>query len=116
MMPSPKWPPNIVISNGTITQNFGEHGNLFGTTSGDGSASGQGTATFVIDLVITGGTGLFLGASGEGRITGTITQTGPTTESVSASYTESFTAPEPSTWVLLVAGVAGLGLRRLRIR
>ena len=90
-------PPAITISGGTLTETFSQ-GTLFGTSSGRGTASGQGTATFMIDFVITGGTGRFVGATGEVTITGMITRTSPTTESVTGTYKGSLAfVPEPST-------------------
>ncbi len=109
-------PPGILLSGGTITETFAD-GTLFGTTSGSGSGNGNGTATFTIDFMITGGTGEFLGDTGEATLTGTITQTSPTTDAISGSYTGSVTAaPEPSTWLLLVTGLAVAGgFRRARL-
>jgi hypothetical protein len=112
-------PPDILISNGNLTETFTQ-GTLLGTTSGSGTASGHGTATFSIDVVFTGGTGLFAGATGEATITGTITSTSPTTESITGSYAGSLSTavPEPSTLTLLapVAAVAAVVvvLRRRR--
>ena len=99
-------PPQILISDGMLLMTFTQ-GNLFGTGSGGGTASGNGTATFTIDFVITGGTGLFAGALGEATLMGTITQTSPTTETISnGTYTGSFVVPEPSTLILLSPAVA----------
>jgi len=105
-------PPNIVVTDGTFLLDFGGLGTLFGTTSGGGMGNGAGMATFSADLMITGGTGLFGGAAGDATITGTITQTSPTTESLTASYNGTVTIPEPSTVLLLLAGSSAVALRR----
>src|SRR5271165_3429943 len=81
-------PPSITITNGILTEVFAG-GDLFGTGSGSGTASGHGTATFTIDFIINGGTGIFEHQHGEAIITGTITQTSPTTEAIDATYTGS---------------------------
>jgi len=99
-------PPAITISDGMLSLMFSQ-GTLFGTTSGSGTANGHGTATFTIDFVITGGTGLFAGSTGEAAITGTITSTSPTTESITGSYVGSL-VPEPSSLALLAPAV-GVG-------
>ncbi len=99
-------PPHISLTNGMITETF-LNGTLLATGSGSGTANGLGMATFTINFVITGGTGVFLGAHGEGTITGDITQTSPTTEAISnASYMGRVTlpTPEPSSLGLLVLG------------
>jgi len=99
-------PPDITISDGSLSLTFSQ-GTWFGTTSGDGTASGHGTAKFEVDFVITGGTGLFAGSTGEATIKGTITSTGPTTESITGSYVGSLTlVPEPSSLALLASAVA----------
>ena len=69
-------PPNITFTDGMLLETFGG-GTLFGTGSGTGMANGHGMATFTIDFVITGGTGIFFGDHGSATITGDITQTGP---------------------------------------
>jgi hypothetical protein len=109
-------PPNIVITDGMLLETFGE-GTLFGTGSGTGTANGHGMATFMIDFVITGGTGIFAGDHGEAMIKGDITQTGPLTETISnASYTGTLVTPEPSSLGLLFlrasAGFRFLAKRR----
>jgi len=103
-------PPSINITNGTLTEIFAG-GKLFGTGSGSGTASGHGTATFTIDFLITGGTGIFEHQTGEAMITGTITKTGPTTEAIDATYTGTL-VPEPSSVSLLLLG-ATFGYRFL---
>jgi hypothetical protein len=68
------------------------------------------------DFVITGGAGIFAGASGDGTITGTLTVTGPTTESFSGTYVESIqTAPDGgSTFALMGPSVLVVFLARAR--
>jgi hypothetical protein len=106
-------PPKIVFTNGMLTETFAK-GTLFGTGSGSGTANGMGMATFAIDFVITGGTGIFLGDHGDVMITGDITQTSPTTETISnATYSGTLVTPEPSSFGLLLLG-ATMGYRFLR--
>jgi hypothetical protein len=69
------------------------NGKLLGTSSGSGTASGHETATISIDLVITGGTGIFTGATGEGTLSETVARDSSTTESLAGSYTETLTFP-----------------------
>jgi hypothetical protein len=102
-------PPTILITGGMLLDTFA-NGTLFGTGSGSGMGNGNGTATFTVDFVIAGGTGIFSSVTGgEVILMGTITQTGPTTETISdGSYVGSFTIPEPSSFTLL-ASAAALG-------
>ena len=105
-------PPNIVVSDSTLMEAFGDS-RLIGDGSGSGTGNGHGMATFTFDFLVTEGTGIFKGDKGNVTVTGTIVQTSPTTESVTASYTGSLTTvPEPSTLILLAAGFAALCLRR----
>jgi hypothetical protein len=107
-------PPTIVISSGSFLETFLQ-GTLFGTSSGSGTASGHGTATVTMDLVFTGGTGLFAGATGEATARETITSTSATTDSISGSYVGSLaTVPEPNYLPLFVAAAVVVFCRRRR--
>ena len=87
----------------------------FGTTSGNGTADGHGSANVTIDFVFTGGTGHFAGDTGTATFTGTITSTGPTTESITGSYQGTLlSVPEPSTLALLAPVAAVIVLLRRR--
>ncbi|MFI5381249.1 MAG: hypothetical protein ACHRHE_18280 [Tepidisphaerales bacterium] len=105
-------PPHIIISDGTFTDTFA-NGTLFGTSSGTGTASGHGTATVTLDFVFTGGTGIFAGDTGTARFTGTITSTGPTTESITGSYVGSLNTSVPSP-AAAAGGFVCLGALALR--
>jgi hypothetical protein len=105
-------PLDIVITDGMLSQIFAG-GSLFGTGSGTGLGNGHGMATFTIDFVITGGTGIFFGDHGTATIMGDITQTGPLTEAISnATYRGTLVTPEPSSLGLLFLG-ASMGYRFL---
>jgi hypothetical protein len=111
-------PPHILVTNGTFTEAF-PLGSLFGTSSGSGTGNGKGMATFTADFEFTGGTGIFAGATGGATVTGTITQTSPTTVAISATYTGFLqTVPEPSALALFAPAVAigAVFLRRNRLR
>jgi hypothetical protein len=62
--------------------------------------------------VFTGGTGIFAGATGDAAVTGTITSTSATTESISGTYTGNLTAatPIPAALPLFATGLSALGL------
>jgi len=105
-------PPNIVISDGMFTETFSD-GTLFGTSSGDGTASGLGSAQLTLDLVITGGTGLFAGNTGEATSLQTIMSTSPTTGAGSGTYVGTLsTVPEPSSLALLAPATLFVFYRR----
>jgi len=94
-------PPNITVTDVMFSAVFSQ-GSLFGTGSGSGTGNGHGKATFTADIVFTGGTGLFFDAKGSMTLTGTLTQTGPTTIVISdGSYVGSFSVPEPGTLGML---------------
>jgi hypothetical protein len=99
-------PPNIVISNVMFSLDFTQ-GTLNGTGSGSGNGNGHGMATFTLDITITGGTEFFAGATGSITLMGDLTQTSPTTLTVSnGTYLGTFSIPEPSTLTLLTPPLA----------
>ena len=98
-------PPALLVENGMFTETFAE-GMLFGTSSGTGTTSGMGTGTATVDVVYTGGTGLFADATGEATVLQTIRSTGPTTASGSATYAGTLVlVPEPGSLALLATAV-----------
>ncbi len=108
-------PPNIIVSDGTFLETFSQ-GTLFGTDAGTGTASGQGSATLSLIYMITGGTGIFAGATGEAVASIVVTAAGVTTESESGTYAGNLSStPEPGSLVLLTsATVLAFCLRRRR--
>lgn len=110
-------PPNIVVTDAMLTQDFGDEGTLTGTGSGGATGNGQGVATFTFDFTFTGGTGIFAHDIGTVTVTGTITQDSPTMESIDAAYAGSLASvPEPSALILAAAGLAVYGFwRRARL-
>jgi hypothetical protein len=90
---------------GTVTDTFAG-GTLFGTFTDSGTVSG-GVSTGTLDLVITGGTGAYLGYTGTETETATVTDaTGAFSGTGTGSLT---TTPLPSTWMMLLSGFLGLG-------
>jgi hypothetical protein len=70
----------------------------------------KGAATLTLDLLFTGGTGLFAGVTGEATATEKITRTSSTTETITGTYSGTLVAtPLPATWVMLLRGFVGLG-------
>ena len=104
-------PPSIVITGAMLTDIFAG-GTFTGTGSGGGTANGQGSATFTINFILTGTTGIFEHQTGTATIIGTITKTGPLTETIDATYTGNIGTPEPSSMSLLLLG-ASFGYRFL---
>jgi hypothetical protein len=102
--------PTTDIFSGSFVTVFSQ-GTTFGTFTGSGTATGADTSSITEDVVTTGGTGIFAGVTGEVTLTGTDTQTGPTT----TSFTGSYTAPEPSSLALMLAGIGLLPLMRKRL-
>ncbi len=107
-------PPNITVSSGIFLETFSQ-GTLFGTDTGSGTASGTGTAALSLVFSITGGTGIFAGATGDIVASVVVTSAGPATESESGTYAGSLSlaAPEPGSLILLTsAAMLAFCLRR----
>ena len=89
-------------------------GTLFGTLTGNGTETGSTSITTFND-VITGGTGIFAGDTGQITGTSTCTSTSPGTSSCTSTSTGSITTPEPSSLALMLAGTGILPLIRKRL-
>lgn len=100
--------PTTFISSGTF-MDFLAGGTTFGTFSGMGTVTATGSDITLLDLV-TGGTGIFAGETGEITVTGTSTTAGAFT----GTYTGFITTPEPSSLALMLAGIGLLPLMRKR--
>jgi hypothetical protein len=105
--------PTAFTNSGTFVDVFAG-GTLFGTSSGNGTQTGN-TSTGTTNVVITGGTGIFAGDTGQSTLTGTCTGTGPTTCSFTGTYTGSITTPEPSSLALMLAAIGFVPLIRNRL-
>jgi hypothetical protein len=90
---------HLVLSNGMLTETFAD-GTLSGTSDGTGMVTTPGNGTFEADVLFTGGTGSFAGATGEAHITATFVRTSATTVEVSGSYVGAL-VPEPGALLLL---------------
>ena len=105
------------IFNGLFSYDFGDANTFFGTYVGTSAIPlppPTGVAAVSYTYTLTGGTGIFTGASGSLLSTGTVTF-GPTGTSsrVDISGTVN-TVPEPMTFVLLGTGLVGIKVRKRR--
>lgn len=97
-------PFSNTLTNGIFTDTFGG-GTLFGTYTGHGISNVSNT-TETLDYVFTGGTGVFLGDTGSSHGTAIINASGAISYTGMGSLT---TTPIPSTWLMLLSGLVGLG-------
>ncbi|HEV8074809.1 MAG TPA: PEP-CTERM sorting domain-containing protein [Candidatus Acidoferrum sp.] len=104
--------PTMFTSSGTFIDVFAG-GTVFGTFTETGTATGATTSTSTLDTMITGGTGMFAGETGESIVIGT----NDTTKSpmFTGTYTGFITTPEPSSLALMLAGIGLLPLMRKRL-
>ncbi len=116
------FPPNP-YNQGLFDWTFDDGSTLFGTYSGVASLSATpGVFDLVATSVISGGTGRFLGATGNLGTTGTLTlglvngQRASIGAGVVTGLIDAPAIPEPGTWALMITGfgVAGAVLRRRR--
>jgi hypothetical protein len=95
----------FTTTNGSFTDTYAG-GTLSGTDSGSGTC-GAGTCTGTFVDVVTGGTGAYLGDTGTLTLGATLDVA---TNAVSGTETGSLTTtPLPSTWLMLLGGLVGLG-------
>jgi hypothetical protein len=120
-------PPNPMnpvrqITDGEFTYAFATGDSLFGTYTGTATFA-NGVVTGVENLIVTGGTGKFLNATGTILATGTLRfgmVNGATVGIFDGTVNGMLNAPgvpEPASWAMMIAGFAAIGLSsRRRVR
>jgi hypothetical protein len=95
---------------GTFTFSLPNGDNFSGTFIGTITPPNQqGDTTFALTYTITGGTGIFAGATGTGTSIGPLNAvTGVYTDRITITITTPTPIPEPATLLLLGTGLAGL--------
>ncbi|HWB98411.1 MAG TPA: PEP-CTERM sorting domain-containing protein [Bryobacteraceae bacterium] len=106
------------LDHGTFTWTFANGDTLFGSLFEDDTMVNLATDTgpFTQTLTFTGGTGEFAGVTGSGSGEGSISPAGYTLTGRGTLNGDIPGVPEPSTWVTLLIGFAGIGfmIRSLR--
>lgn len=98
------------IFNGLFSFDFGAGNTFFGTYVGTITLPPVGgVAPFAETFTLTGGTGLFSGASGTLIATGTVTFNANGPDAIANFNGTINTVPEPTTLFLLSTGLAGVG-------
>lgn len=109
-------PPPVAYDLGEFSFDFASGDQLFGTYSGTLTFNAPGVFNILQDHLVTGGTGLFLGATGAFTSMGTLSfVTGvPTGQQTFDGTLNAPGIPEPASWAMMVAGfgLVGATLRR----
>jgi hypothetical protein len=110
-------PPPVSYDQGLFEYDFASGDALFGTYTGDLTASDSpGLFNNLQDFTVTGGTGRFAGAMGAFVGIGVVDFRGPT-PSAHLAFDGTLDAagiPEPSTWAMLILGFLGTGVAARR--
>ena len=111
-------PPPVSYDQGLFEYDFASGSTLVGTYTGDLTANSPGLFNNTQDFTVTGGTGIFAGATGSFVGIGLVDFRGPT-PSAHLTFNGTLNAPgipEPSTWAMLIAGFLGAGVAARRAR
>lgn len=112
-------PPPVAYDLGQFLFTFASGDTLFGTYSGALTFNAPGVFNLLQTNIVTGGTGLFAGASGMFTGTGIVSFVGgtPNSQQVYAGALELPAVPEPATWAMMIMGFGAIGgtLRRRHI-
>jgi hypothetical protein len=101
------------VTGGTFTENYGASNSVFGSYTGTFSMTGA-TDTEILTITVAGGTGSLLGTTGTLTGVDIIDINSPPPDTFDLDFYGSVTTtvsptPLPSTWVMMLAGLAAVG-------